>query len=115
MEDCSDASSGDPVPETKQQEEVEPSRGDRWNPLDIDESKRKVSIQRKVSIWRKVSIANAYPSLETYLMLHMIRHENGNFTPVYDSVDVTYDDVARAVEPSLDLGFEFSSDGNFLL
>ena len=48
-------------------------------------------------------------------MLHMIRHENGGFTPVYASVDVTYDDVARAVEPSLDLGFEFSSDGNFLL
>ena len=44
MEDCSDASSGDPVPETKKQEEVEPSRGDRWGPLDIDESKRKVSI-----------------------------------------------------------------------
>ena len=109
MEDCSDASSGDPVPETKKQEEVEPSRGDRWGPLDIDESKRKVSIQRKVSI------ANAYPSLETYHMLHMIRHENGNFTPVYASVDVTYDDVARAVEPSLYLGFEFSSDGNFLL
>ena len=57
----------DPLPETKKQEEVEPSRGDRWSPLDIYES----------------------ISYVTYHILHMIRHENGDFTPVYASVDVT--------------------------
>ena len=92
MEDGSNASSGDPLPETKKQEEVEPSRGDHWSPPDIEA---------------------AYPFKK-----HMIKHENGDFAPVYAFVDIAYADVARAVEPSLEnvpVSYQFMCESSCLL